>query len=77
MILNFNKMSDQYIFKHENKNLTITIPKSDVSWGGNVEWHTGDDSYKNSVGEMPMNRSCWVKSYEFNMGGWGWKLIEN
>lgn len=68
-------MNDKYIFKHKNGE-TIEIIKSQVSWGGNIEWDTGDQSYKNSVGEMPKNISCWVKSYQFNMGGYGWKLID-
>lgn len=76
LIITLNKMTSNYIFKHETDNITIKIPKSDVSWGSNIEWDTGDSSYQNSVGEMPKNISCWIKSYQFNMGGWGWKLMD-
>ena len=69
-------MSQSYIFKHENGE-SKQILKSEVVWGSNIEWDTGDTTYKNSVGEMPLNLSCFIKSYQFNMGGWGWKLVGN
>ena len=71
-------MTSNYTFYHKSGN-TITIPKNEVSWGSNLEWSVEDVNLeiKNSVGEMPKGVWCWVKSYQFKMGGSGWKLLQN
>lgn len=69
-------MNDKYILYHKSGK-TIMIPKSDVYWGSNIEWSAQDEKYNNNnIDEMPINIFCWVKSYEFNIGGYGWKRIK-
>ena len=48
-----------------------------IYWGSNFEWALmeKDSSVRDSVGMMPLDTWCWVKSYEFNMGG-EWKLVK-
>jgi hypothetical protein len=48
-----------------------------ILWGSNFEWALKEakEGVQNSVGMMPLDTWCWVKSYEYNMGGI-WKLVK-
>jgi hypothetical protein len=68
---------NKYTFYHKSGK-TIIIHKNQVYWGGNLEWYVEHDSnfqVKKGVKEMPRGVWCCIKSYQFNIGGHGWKLL--
>tara|TARA_Y100000114_G_scaffold149724_1_gene164256 strand:- start:472 stop:705 length:234 start_codon:yes stop_codon:yes gene_type:complete len=67
-----------YTFQRFRKNLSITIPKSEVIWGDNIKWlsHSNDKNVIDNDGEMPTDIVCTVISPKYKIGGL-WILTKN
>ena len=67
-------MNRKYTFVNQRGDEVHAI--GNISWGWNFEWASiGECESTLSTGnQMPMNTWCFVKSYEFNIGG-VWKLV--
>ena len=64
------------IYTFENDSGKKIIIHDNITWGGNLEWNLveKDNNIKNCAGEMPYDRWCYVKSYQFKLFGI-WKLV--
>tara|TARA_B100000131_G_C17688248_1_gene439535 strand:- start:71 stop:280 length:210 start_codon:yes stop_codon:yes gene_type:complete len=66
-------MNHKYTFVNTRGDEVHAI--GNIAWGWNFEWAEVEGERTQSIyDQMPMNTWCFVKSYEFNIGG-VWKLV--
>jgi len=60
---------ENYIFEYEDKSKpNIIIPKEKMNWHL-IEWICLEPNEYNSNNEMPLNKLCKVKCWEYLLGG--------
>lgn len=63
------KSNKNYIFENNDESIpNIIISKDKMNWDI-VEWYCLEPNEYNSNNEMPLNKFCKVKCWEYKLGG--------